>query len=219
VTEPVALLLDEPFAALDGPVRSKLREDLLRIGERFSIPTLLVTHDVEEAYYLADWVVVLNRGRLEQAGPREEVFYRPRTRQVAEFFGVTNIFSGEVVEADSQKGAVKVRTPRFSVTLEWRADCPVGRRLEFCIRPEEVMIIREGQPVKDILRENILPGWIVRVMDKGALRDLFVRVGPEPLEDFQVTLPSHVVRDLELRPGKSVLLGLKKPALWIIPDS
>jgi molybdate transport system ATP-binding protein len=217
VTEPVALLLDEPFAALDTPVRTKLRGDLLRIRERFNIPTLLVTHDVEEAYFLADRVAVLNEGQLEQVGTREEVFYRPRTRQVAEFFNVKNIFNGEVVDADASRDTLAVRTPRFTVYLPYEPDYPVGAKMEFCVRPEEVMIIREGQPVKDILKENIFTGRVVRMVDKGALRDLFVQIGHEEEFDFQVTLPSHVVRDLELHEGGTVGVGLKKPSLWIIP--
>lgn len=217
VTEPVALLLDEPFAALDTPVRTKLREDLLRIRERFNIPTLLVTHDVEETYFLADRVAVLNEGQLEQVGTREEVFYRPRTRRVAEFFGVKNIFKGKVVEVDASADTLAVETPRFAICLPHDPAYPVGAEVEFCVRPEEVMIIREGQPVKDILRENILTGQILRMVDKGALRDLFVQVVPEGGFDFQVTLPSHVVRELGLQAGGSVEIGLKKPTLWLIP--
>jgi molybdate transport system ATP-binding protein len=217
IIEPVALLLDEPFAALDAPVRTKLRGDLLRIRERFNIPTLLVTHDVEEAYFLADRVAVLNEGRLEQVGTREDVFYRPQTRQVAEFFNVRNIFDGEVVETDPQAGRMTVKTAQFTVILPYGPTNIVGSKVEFCVRPEEVMIIRKGQPVKDTLKENTLDGRIVRVIDRGALRDLFVQVGPKQDFDFQATLPSHVVRDLDLHSGRAVVIGLKKPSLWVIP--
>lgn len=217
VIEPVALLLDEPFAALDTPVRTKLRGDLLRIRDRFKVPTVLVTHDVEEAYFLADRVAVLSDGRLEQVGSREDVFYRPRTRRVAEFFNVRNIFSGEVLTVDEAGGSMSVRTPKFTVSLPLESGFAAGSEVEFCIRPEEVMIIREGQPVKDILKENVLTGRILRVVDRGALRDLFVSVGREEDSDFLVTLPSHVARDLSLHAGEAVALGLKKPSLWVIP--
>lgn len=217
VIEPVALLLDEPFAALDTPVRTKLRGDLLRIRDRFKVPTVLVTHDVEEAYFLADRVAVLNNGRLEQEGTREDVFYRPQTRRVAEFFDVRNIFSGEVVAVDEPGGSMRVKTRQFAVSLPCEPGFRAGAEVEFCIRPEEVMIIREGQPLKDILKENILEGRILRVVDRGALRDLFVCVGREEEFDFLVTLPSHVARDLNLHAGEAVMLGLKKPSLWVIP--
>ncbi len=62
-----------------------------------------------------------------------------------------------------------------------------------------------------------MDGKIVRIVDRGALRDLYVQVGSKEDFDFQVTLPSHVVRDLDLLPGVAVAIGLKKPSLWVIP--
>ncbi|MEK7802783.1 MAG: ATP-binding cassette domain-containing protein, partial [Deltaproteobacteria bacterium] len=79
-TEPKVLFLDEPFSALDYQVREKLRADLLIIHERYPVTTLFVTHDLEEAFIMGEKIAVINNGRLEQFGTREEVFYKPKTK-------------------------------------------------------------------------------------------------------------------------------------------
>ena len=77
------MLLDEPFSALDAPVREELRRELRRLQREAGLSTVLVTHDPEEAALLADEILVDRRGRLLQAGPRAEVFARPASPQVA----------------------------------------------------------------------------------------------------------------------------------------
>lgn len=88
VVEPSALLLDEPFANLDPHVRSRLREELKAIQRRLGMTTVFVTHDQEEALALADRIVVMREGGVEQMGPALEVFLSPANEFVAEFLGV-----------------------------------------------------------------------------------------------------------------------------------
>ncbi|HBO84071.1 MAG TPA: hypothetical protein DD641_03680, partial [Deltaproteobacteria bacterium] len=85
--EPRILLLDEPFSALDYQVREKLRGDILNIHKVYPITTIFVTHDIEEAFMLGKKIAVVNHGRVEQFGTREDVFYRPKTKNVAKFIG------------------------------------------------------------------------------------------------------------------------------------
>lgn len=92
--EPKVLLLDEPLSALDAKVRRQLREEIRRIQIMIGTTTLFVTHDQEEALALGDRVGVMSAGRLEQIGPPEELYDRPKTRFVAEFVGLTNRVSG-----------------------------------------------------------------------------------------------------------------------------
>ena len=94
--EPRMLLLDEPFGALDAKVRKELRRWLRHIHDQTDVTTLFVTHDQEEALDLADRVVLLNKGRIEQVGRPEEVYANPATAFVYEFLGNTNRFEGEV---------------------------------------------------------------------------------------------------------------------------
>jgi sulfate transport system ATP-binding protein len=93
---PSVLLLDEPFGALDAKVRVELREWLRRLHEERPITTVFVTHDQEEALGLADRVIVMNRGRVEQIGTPDEIYDRPATEFVASFVGSNNVLRGEV---------------------------------------------------------------------------------------------------------------------------
>ncbi|MEK9659662.1 MAG: ATP-binding cassette domain-containing protein, partial [Chloroflexota bacterium] len=91
--EPAALALDEPFAALDAPVRAELVARFRELQEQTGVPTVLVTHDAAEAYLLARESVVLEAGRVLQAGPREEVFGAPASPAVARLVGISNLLN------------------------------------------------------------------------------------------------------------------------------
>ncbi|MGB7157455.1 MAG: sulfate ABC transporter ATP-binding protein [Tepidisphaeraceae bacterium] len=92
--EPKVLLLDEPFGALDAKVRQSLRRWLRRLHEQIHVTSLFVTHDQEEALELADRIVVMNQGKIEQVGTPDEVFHRPANAFVMEFLGNVNLFHG-----------------------------------------------------------------------------------------------------------------------------
>lgn len=93
--DPSLILLDEPLSALDARVRTELRSELRELQRRLEIPTLMVTHDQEEAMALADTIVCMNVGRIEQVGTPHELYLRPKTRFVAEFMGHSNMLSVE----------------------------------------------------------------------------------------------------------------------------
>jgi sulfate/thiosulfate transport system ATP-binding protein len=92
--EPKVLLLDEPFGALDAKVRKELRRWLRRLHDEVRATTVFVTHDQEEAMEVADRIVVMNQGRIEQVGTPDEVYQNPATRFVYEFLGDVNLFHG-----------------------------------------------------------------------------------------------------------------------------
>jgi sulfate transport system ATP-binding protein len=92
--EPKVLLLDEPFGALDAKVRKELRRWLRRLHDEVHVTSVFVTHDQEEAMEVADRVVVMNQGRIEQDGPPDEVYDHPKTPFVLQFLGDVNLFHG-----------------------------------------------------------------------------------------------------------------------------
>ncbi|NUZ04416.1 sulfate/molybdate ABC transporter ATP-binding protein [Piscinibacter koreensis] len=94
--EPKVLLLDEPFGALDAKVRKELRRWLRRLHEEVNVTSVFVTHDQEEAMEVADRIVVMNRGRIEQDGPPDEVYDHPATPFVLQFLGDVNLFHGRL---------------------------------------------------------------------------------------------------------------------------
>ncbi|QDO96372.1 ATP-binding cassette domain-containing protein [Ferrovibrio terrae] len=97
--DPALLLLDEPLSALDAKVRAELREEIRDLQRRLGIPTVMVTHDQEEALTLADRIVCMSKGRIEQAGTPADLYARPTTRFVADFMGVSNLIQPSTLSA------------------------------------------------------------------------------------------------------------------------
>ncbi|MCC7202372.1 MAG: ABC transporter ATP-binding protein [Nitrospirae bacterium] len=216
-TEPRLLLLDEPFSALDFQVREKLRADLLRIHSIYPVSTILVTHDLEEAFMLGKNIAVLNNGHIEQAGPREDVFYRPQTRNVARFIGTRNIFDGTVTESDGSHVTIRNQDIGLLKTfVTGGRTFEKGQDVSICIRPEEVIVIRPGKPLDSNVQDNIIEGEITSMTGKGSTQIIFLRIGSG--ETFlKIELPNFVVRKLLLGKGKSIRVALKKESLWVIP--
>ena len=134
--DPIVLLLDEPFGALDAKVRAELRRWLRRIHEETGFTTLFVTHDQEEALELADRVVVMNQGRIEQDGAPEAVYAEPATPFVYDFLGRSNQIQGQVQGGDFQAGGA-------GATLAAR-DFASGPAVLFA-RPHDIDVVPAGQ--------------------------------------------------------------------------
>src|SRR3989304_1025945 len=215
IVKPSLFLLDEPFAALDQPVRSKLGVDLKRIRSRFSTPTLMVTHDLEEAFILGDRIAVMNEGKIEQVGTREEVFYRPKSKKVAKFLGIKNIFRGKVASV-IEEGGVSIESAGFRVIAPSPGPLSISEEVEFCIRPEEVMILREDRPVREGLSENIISGHIIEIVEQGPTYLVLFHAVNGPT--LHISVPSYAFKKLGLNEGKEIRVSLKKESIWIIPN-
>jgi iron(III) transport system ATP-binding protein len=133
-TSPGLLLLDEPLSALDARVRVRLRGEIRSLQQRVGITTILVTHDQEEALSMADRIVVMKEGQIEQIGTPDEVYTRPATPFVADFVGRTNLLPAR---ADGGDG-VRVGSQRFRCALNGCAGQDGALRLFF--RPEDVVV-------------------------------------------------------------------------------
>ena len=212
---PALLLLDEPFSALDSAIRSKLRQELLQILSNLKITTLLVTHNLEEAYTLSGRMVVFDAGRVLQVGDRDEVLHRPACRAVARFTGAKNIFSGAVVRVAADRleiegEGLRVVAPRYERN--------VGEKVEFCIRPEHVMLLRPDRVESERVKENRLEGRIVREISHGSGATLFFKVaglanGKD--YDLQIEVPAHVYQKLDLAKRKDWAVSLKKGCVHV----
>jgi sulfate transport system ATP-binding protein len=112
--EPRVLLLDEPFGALDAKVRKELRRWLRRLHDEMGVTTVFVTHDQEEALELADRVVVMHRGRVEQVGTPEEVYDQPATEFVYGFLGSVNLFHGRLGDGLMRIGSTEHAAPEYA---------------------------------------------------------------------------------------------------------
>jgi sulfate transport system ATP-binding protein len=132
--QPRVLLLDEPFGALDAKVRQELRQWLRRLHDEVPITSVFVTHDQEEAFEVADRVVVMNRGRVEQVGTPADVFERPASAFVMDFLGNVNVFHGRLQGGRAHLGGVALDCP----------DYPHDEALQAAVyvRPHELQIDR-----------------------------------------------------------------------------
>jgi len=217
--EPRILLLDEPFSALDYQVREKLRADLLMIHQRYPITTLFVTHDLEETFVMGENIAIINNGRLEQFGAREEVFYKPKTKNVAKFLGARNIFTGRVVSLvgttavieNPEIGEVKALIHPEEVELS------LGQKITFGIRPEEIMVIRPDKPIDKKVQDNILDGEILTTLGKGASHTVYFKVKDRDAT-LKIEIPNFAYRKLKLHKGKIITISLKKESVWIISE-
>jgi len=188
--EPKVLLLDEPFGALDAKVRKDLRRWLRRLHDELHVTSVFVTHDQEEALEVADRVVVLNAGQVEQIGSPADVYDHPATPFVYEFLGDVNLFHGRVHDGHANIGDAQVLLPEGAA----RQDAAI-----FYVRPHEI----------DILRENPNGGSIAaKVFD---VRPLGATVWVElERRDGQGIVEVEMVRDrytdMKLQPGEPVYL-------------
>jgi putative spermidine/putrescine transport system ATP-binding protein len=141
ITNPRVLLLDEPLSALDEFLRLQMRGELKRIQHEFGISFIHVTHTQMEAIALADMVVVMDQGHIEQAASARDVFDRPRTAYVARFIGGQNVLSGPVAEVG--RGAVTIDSGGKKVMISAPATPPaVGSTFQVAVRRDRVRLKR-----------------------------------------------------------------------------
>lgn len=153
--EPKVLLLDEPFGALDAKVRKDLRRWLRRLHDELHITSVFVTHDQEEALEVADRVVVLNSGQIEQVGSADEVYDQPATPFVCQFIGDVNLFHGRVHDGRAHIGDTVI-------DLAGTAESDAEQALFFA-RPHEIEIGGNGEGIGAVVRDIRRRGNAVRV--------------------------------------------------------
>ena len=139
VYRPEVLLLDEPLSNLDAKLRLEMRQEIRRIVDETRVTAIYVTHDQKEALSLADKVIVLRDGRIEQMGGARELYERPVNRFVAEFLGEAN-FLHAAVEGGFAHGARTVRTPAGTLATTGAAEVPAGTPLLVAVRPEALRL-------------------------------------------------------------------------------
>ena len=141
ITNPRVLLLDEPLSALDEFLRLQMRGELKRMQAEFGITFIHVTHTQMEAIALADMVVVMDQGRIEQAASARAVFEQPRTAYVARFIGGQNVLAGKVIERDGDEVVLQSGARRIRISAP-KSACAVGNELHVSIRRDCIHIIR-----------------------------------------------------------------------------
>jgi sulfate/thiosulfate transport system ATP-binding protein len=223
--KPQVLLLDEPFGALDLKIREELRRTIRAVQRELGITTVLVTHDQEEAFALADSIGVMNHGRLLEVGNPSDLYAQPATRFVATFLGAANLLL-------ARQSADGIRFGATPVSAAGSEMVDGGREHEVVavLRPEEVELAADREQLSS---NFIARGAVEEIVFTGALERLRVRLldepcaamllgtgtgsaaagGSEPLVEVTRTQPER--RDLPLRAGAQVALGARR--LHVLP--
>ena len=212
--KPEVLLLDEPFGALDAKIREELRRTIREVQRELGITTVLVTHDQEEAFALADRIGVMNLGRLLEVGRPHELYTRPATRFVATFLGAANLILARQTKDGLRFGERPVSA---------RAAAPVHGAREHevvaVVRPEEI----ELAPSRETLSSGYMcQGAVDEILFTGALERMRVRLngGAESLAlaytngdaspYLEVTRTQHEQRAFQVTRGQTVAVGVRR---------
>jgi len=224
--DPSLLLLDEPLSALDAPLRRQLRRELADIVRDWRKTTVLVTHDLSEAFQLADRIVVYEAGRVVQAAAKAELLSAPASERVARLMGVRNILRGRVVKAAPDRIQLEwrghtleaVNSPRHSYLPE------SGAELAFFIRPEHVRLIRKDRGPADAAHHmNLMSGRVVREEDGGTTWTLYLRLDEvgAPAQgdhDLEIEVPRMVYEILEIPRDRQWQLSFHRGSIHVLPS-
>lgn len=212
--EPEVLLLDEPFGALDVKIRIQLRQSLRQIHEKLGVTSILVTHDQEEAFELADRIGVLDHGHLIEVGEPMQLYRRPRTQLVATFLGTANLLVGQVEQNQIRLGMAVLEPP---ADLKLPEDSTSVRVL---FRPEDIELAADRESLAGQLLGR---GEISEIAYAGSLQKLTLRVdglagtrpvAPQPsYGDPRTRLQAQVQGDgyhpFDLRMHQDVWVGVR----------
>jgi sulfate transport system ATP-binding protein len=220
--KPEVLLLDEPFGALDAKIREELRRTIREVQRELGITTVLVTHDQEEAFALADRIGVMNLGRLLEMGSPEDLYARPATRFVATFLGAANLLLARQTSRGVCFGNDPVIAPPSDPAHSSRER---EHEVVAVLRPEEVELAPSRDALNGLYMAN---GAVEEILFGGALERMRVRLREDTpathiarSEDgadsgfLEVTRTQHEQRVFPLVPGQSVAIGVRR--LHVLP--
>ena len=209
---PKMLLLDEPFGALDAKVRVELRQWLRRLHDEIGMTSVFVTHDQEEAFELADQVVVMNHGRIEQQGTPDAVFDQPATPFVMDFLGAVNVFHGRVENGRAFWHGIPIDYPDYPHAS--------GRDARVYLRPHELdltPVTGDGDSVTGSgSGSGSLEARVLRIVRNGAVTRVFC--GPDGSDtEVSVDLPTETARRLQIASGARVAITPRRARVFL-PD-
>jgi iron(III) transport system ATP-binding protein len=186
VFEPEVLLLDEPLSNLDAKLRTQTGDEFRALQRRLGITTLYVTHDQEEAMALSDRIVVMHAGKILQAGAPEDIYRRPRRREVAAFFGSPNLLEATTVGSEPDADGTyrtTVRGERWGGICRAAEPFPAGTSVLVMIRPEDIRLSEPGAAEP----HGAWHGTVLDTIFRGPRRSITIDVEGKP---FHVESPS-----------------------------
>ena len=172
VIEPAVLLLDEPLGALDKGLRESMQVELRALQRRLGVTTVMVTHDQDEALTMADRIVVMRDGRLEQVGTATEIYQRPASRFVATFLGASNLFDGRI----ERRGGEAIVITAGGLRLQVDGVASDADRAIVSVRPEAVVVNRlNGSSLPDNAL-NTMVAQVEQIIYRGFISHYYLRL-------------------------------------------
>ena len=205
--DPRLILLDEPLAALDLPLRDPMRQELRQFLRSIDVPSVVVTHDRVDALTLGDRMAVLSGGYIRQVGPVHEVFSRPIDLAVAASVGVETVVRGEIIDSSNGLATVRVGAAQIRVAQP----SIVARSVFACIRAEDVTL--EASPRGDVSARNQLTGRVTAIQPEGGV----VRVTLDCGFSLSALITRPACAELNLTESSAVTAVIKATAVHLIP--
>jgi sulfate transport system ATP-binding protein len=213
--EPKVLLLDEPFGALDAKVRKELRRWLRRLHDDLNVTTIFVTHDQEEALEVADRVVVMNKGHVEQVGSPQDVWEHPASPFVYGFLGDVNLFHGRAHEGEMHIGVedqtVRVASPEHHAAQDAKAFAYV--------RPHDLEVRRHTSDPSGEGGEGGIVAKLTRAIVVGPIArlELVAAEGNSPSEAqiIEAQIPASEFYAQGFKEGETLVLTPRKARVFV----
>ncbi|MBW8054956.1 MAG: putative 2-aminoethylphosphonate ABC transporter ATP-binding protein [Nitrospira sp.] len=207
-TWPGLLLLDEPLSALDAKVRVHLRHEVRRLQRQLGIPTIMVTHDQEEALTMADRIVVMDQGEIVQVGTAIEIYREPATSFVADFVGTMNFMPAVVL------GPQRVRLGGIELSCAERMHgLDKGMAVTVCIRPEDLTVCDAGHEA-----HNAASARVDDIEFLGAFYRVTLIVDGLSERPVTADFPPNIVRDRDIREGADLTLVFPDDRICVFSD-
>ena len=214
--DPHALLLDEPFSAVDRSTREKLYGELAELRRELEMPVILVTHDLEEAVMLADRVSILSRGKTLQAAPPLEVMERPATVEVARLVGLRNVFHGKVLSHHRDRGSTVVAWNGLQLEVRLQEAFPVGARIAWSLPSAGVLLMPRDRPPDGSL-DNIVDGIVGKIVTLGNHVRVPVYVHGANGALLTTTVGRHLAERYALAEGQPLSVRLRGERIHLMP--
>ena len=199
VLEPKILLLDEPLSALDAHLVIRMQAVLVQLQKELGITFVYVTHSQSEAFAMADRVVIMGNGKIEQVGTPKDIYRAPRNRFVAEFVGRNNILSGTVSKISKKAAQIETPSGLFSLNLEGQFLFK-GQNATFVISADLVHLSLEKPEAKNIVRCKLISEEFV-----GSMVTLFLE--DENEQEFKVQMQERELSKFDLQASKYIWLS------------
>lgn len=205
--KPEILLLDEPFSALDMEIRTELAEKIKNFQNKIGIPLLFITHNLEEAFLLADKILVLHGGKAQQFGTPEEILFHPKNRNVAKLVGVSNIFDDAYVkEYDEKSKGTVLKSGDMRIKIK-SMNFKAGEKVSWGIHPENITLLVHDSGSED-QNENIYSAHVNSIINKGPKKRITLKLVRHN-KTLTAELPAQFVDSLKLHAGDLCLVKLE----------